>query len=212
MYPDLRSATVRPEKIKEDALKCRGTVYYKLAEHERRPSERIRLAALARHDQGEWSRVAHEKLPRGSRWRVRLTPELDTGLRMVALMAALALTAVLWVLHGTNQMIWTTTMVVSLPPLFIAVILLTALLPQLQSLKLAGLQAQTSPFRLARQARLGPLTAYAGREPAKNFWAFVKLQRYTCIQSPGRVCPMGTSRQCPVLPEIRDSSRPNPMP
>ena len=68
---------------------------------------------------------------------------LDTGLRMVALMAALALTAVLWVLHGTNQMIWTTAMVVSLTPLFIAVILLTALLPQLQSLKLAGLQAQT---------------------------------------------------------------------
>jgi tetratricopeptide (TPR) repeat protein len=143
MYPDPRSATVRPEKIKEDALKCRGTVYYKLAEHERRPSERIRLAALARHDHGERSRVAPEKLPRGSRWRVRLTPELDTGLRMVALMAALALTAVLWVLHGTNQMIWTTAMVVSLTPLFIAVILLTALLPQLQSLKLAGLQAQT---------------------------------------------------------------------
>jgi len=143
MYPDPRSATVRPEKIKEDALKCRGTVYYKLAEHERRPSERIRLAALARHDQGERSRVAQEKIPRGSRWRVRLTPELDTGLRMVALMAALVLTAVLWVLHGRNQMIWTTAMVMSLTPLFIAVILLAALLPQLQSLKLAGLQAQT---------------------------------------------------------------------
>jgi hypothetical protein len=57
--------------------------------------------------------------------------------------AALALTAVLWVLHGTNQMIWTTAMVVSLTPLFIAVILLTAQLPQLHSLKLAGLQAQT---------------------------------------------------------------------
>jgi tetratricopeptide (TPR) repeat protein len=143
MHPDPRSATVRPEKIKKDALKCRGTVYYKLAEHERRPSERIRLAALARHDQGEQSRVAREKLPRGARWRVRLTPQLDTGLRMVVLMAALVLIAVLWVLHGSNQMIWTTAMVVSLTPLFIAVILLTALLPQLQSLKLAGLQAQT---------------------------------------------------------------------
>jgi hypothetical protein len=72
--------------------------------------------------------------------------------------------------------------------------------------------ALAAVFRLARQARLGPLTAYAGRRPAKNLWAFVKLQPYTCIQSPGRVCPMGTSRQCPVLPEIRDSSRPNPMP
>jgi tetratricopeptide (TPR) repeat protein len=143
MHPDPRSTTIRPEKIKEDALKCRGTVYYKLAEHERRPSERIRLAALARQDQGEQSRVAQEKIPRRSRWRVRLAPELDTGLRMVALMAALALTTVLWVLHGRNQMIWTTAMVVSLTPLFIAVILLTALLPQLQSLKLAGLQAQT---------------------------------------------------------------------
>ena len=143
MHPDPRSATVRPEKIKADALKCRGTVYYKLAEHERRPSERIRFAALARHDQGEQSRVAKEKIPRRSRWRARLAPELDTGLRMLALMAALALTAVLWVLHGRNQMVWTTSMVVSLTPLFIAVILLTALLPQLQSLKLAGLQAQT---------------------------------------------------------------------
>jgi tetratricopeptide (TPR) repeat protein len=143
MYPDPRSATIRPEKIKEDALKCRGTVYYKLAEHERRPSERIRLAALARHDQGQQSRVAQEKIPHGSRWRARLAPELDTGLRMVALMAALTLTAALWVLHGRNQLIWTTAMVVSLTPLFIAVILLTALLPQLQSLKLAGLQAQT---------------------------------------------------------------------
>jgi tetratricopeptide (TPR) repeat protein len=142
-YPDPVSATVRPEKIKKDALKCRGTVYYKLAEHERRPSERIRFAALARHDQGEQSRMAKEKIPPGSRWRARLTPGLDTGLRVVALMAALTLTAALWVLHGRNQMIWTATMVVSLTPLFIAVILLTALLPQLQSLKLAGLQAQT---------------------------------------------------------------------
>jgi len=72
--------------------------------------------------------------------------------------------------------------------------------------------ALVAVFRLARQDRLGPPAAYAGRRPAKNLWAFVKLQPYTCIQSPGRVCPMGTSRQCPVLPEIRDSSRPNPMP
>jgi len=143
VHPDPRSATIRPEKIREDALRCRGTVYYKLAEHERRPSERIRLAALARHDQGQQSRVAQEKIPRGSRWRVRLATQLDTGLRMIALMVALALTAALWTLHESNQMIWTTAMVVSLTPLFIAVILLTTLLPQLQSLKLAGLQAQT---------------------------------------------------------------------
>jgi tetratricopeptide (TPR) repeat protein len=141
--PDPKSATVRPEKIREDALKCRGTAYYKLAEHERRPGERIRFAALARHDQGEQSRVAKEKIPPGSRWRARLTPGLDTGLRVIVLLAGLTLTAALWVLHGTNQTVWTTTMVVSLTPLFIAVILLTALLPQLQSLKLAGLQAQT---------------------------------------------------------------------
>jgi hypothetical protein len=62
---------------------------------------------------------------------------------MVGLAAALTLTAVLWVLHGGNQAVWTTAMVVSLTPLFIAVILLTTLLPQLQSLKLAGLQAET---------------------------------------------------------------------
>ena len=47
-----------------------------------------------------------------------------------------------------------------------------------------------------------PLTAY--RSMAMNVWAGVPLQPYSCIQSPGRVCPMGTSRQCPVLPEIRD--------
>jgi tetratricopeptide (TPR) repeat protein len=143
VHPDPGSATVRPEKIKQDALKCRGTAYYKLAEHERRPGERSRFAALARHDQGEQSRAANEKIPRGSRWTAHFLPEFDTGLRMIALMAALTLTAVLWVLHGRNQAVWTTAMVVSLTPLFIAVILLTTLLPQLQSLKLAGLQAET---------------------------------------------------------------------
>ena len=143
VHPDPGSATVRPEKIKQDALKCRGTAYYKLAEHERRPGERIRFAALARHDQGEQSRTAKEKVPWGSRWLAHLAPGFDTGLRMVGLTAGLALTAVLWVLHGKNQAVWTTAMVVSLTPLFIAVILLTTLLPQLQSLKLAGLQAET---------------------------------------------------------------------
>ena len=143
VHPDPGSATVRPEKIKQDALRCRGTAYYKLAEHERRPGERIRFAALARHDQGEQSRAAKEKVPRGSRWLAHLAPAFDTGLRMVGLTAGLALTAVLWVLHGRNQAVWTTAMVVSLTPLFIAVILLTTLLPQLQSLKLAGLQAET---------------------------------------------------------------------
>jgi tetratricopeptide (TPR) repeat protein len=143
VHPDPSSAAVSPEKIKQDALKCRGTAYYKLAEHERRPGERIRFAALARHDQGEQIRASKEKVPRGSRWLTHLAPEFETGLRMVSLTAALALTAALWVLHGRNQAVWTTAMVVSLTPLFIAVILLTTLLPQLQSLKLAGLQAET---------------------------------------------------------------------
>jgi hypothetical protein len=62
---------------------------------------------------------------------------------MLVLAAGLALTAMLWVLHEGNQAVWTGTMVMSLTPLFLGVVLLAALLPQLQSLKLAGLQAQT---------------------------------------------------------------------
>ena len=68
---------------------------------------------------------------------------LDTGLRLVALVAALAFIIVLWVLHSSDQRIWTTATVLSLTPLFVAVALLAALLPQLKSLKLAGLEAQT---------------------------------------------------------------------
>lgn len=142
VHPDPRSATVHPETVAQDALKCRGTAYYKLAEHERRPGERSRLAYLARRDQGDQARVAKEKAPRRSRWRPRRL-QLDTGLRMLVLAAGLALTAVLWVLHEGNQAAWTDTMVMSLTPLFLGVVLLAALLPQLQSLKLAGLQAQT---------------------------------------------------------------------
>jgi tetratricopeptide (TPR) repeat protein len=142
-HPDLASATANPEQIKLDALKCRGTAYYKLAEHERNPGERARLAALARHDQRKQRRNPKEKAPRGSRWPVFLTAGLDTGLRVVVLLAALAFTIVLWVLHSRNQTAWTTTMVVSLTPLLLAIVLLTALLPQLQTLKLAGLEAQT---------------------------------------------------------------------
>jgi hypothetical protein len=59
------------------------------------------------------------------------------------MLAALAFTIVLWFLHIGNQEVWTTTMVVSLTPLLLAIVLLTALLPQLQILKLAGLEAQT---------------------------------------------------------------------
>jgi hypothetical protein len=59
------------------------------------------------------------------------------------MLAALAFTIVLWFLHNGNQDVWTTTMVVSLTPLLLAIVLLTALLPHLQTLKLAGLEAQT---------------------------------------------------------------------
>ncbi len=87
--------------------------------------------------------AAKSKVPPGARWLARLTAGFDTGLRMITLIVALTLTVVLWVLHGSNQGVWTTTMVMSLTPLFFAVVLLTALLPQLQSLKLAGLEAHT---------------------------------------------------------------------
>ena len=142
-HPDRASATGNPAQIRLDALKCRGTAYYKLAEHERNPRERARLAALARHDQRKQQRILKEKAPRGSHWPVFLAAGLDTGLRVVVLMAALTFTIVLWVLHSRNQTAWTTTMVVSLTPLLLAIVLLTALLPQLQTLKLAGLEAQT---------------------------------------------------------------------
>jgi tetratricopeptide (TPR) repeat protein len=140
--PDQGSAAVRPQKIKDEALKCRGTAYYKLAENERNPRDRILFARLARHDQGERN-IAKGKVPPGARLLARLAAGLDTGLRMLSLIAALTLIVVLWVLHANDPTAWTTPMVMSLTPLFIAVVLLTALLPQLQSLKLAGLEAQT---------------------------------------------------------------------
>src|SRR5512146_2216392 len=39
-----------------------------------------------------------------------------------------------------------------------------------------------------------------------NVWAGDWLQSNSCIQRPGSTCPPGTSRQCPVVPEIRDST------
>jgi tetratricopeptide (TPR) repeat protein len=140
---DPPSATASPAQIKRDALKCRGTAYYKLAEHERNPADRIRLAALARSDQGNLERIGKRKAPRRSGWSFYMAFGLDTGLRIAALVAAFAFTIVLWTLHSSNQRVWTTAMVLSLTPLFVAVALLAALLPQLKSLKLAGLEAQT---------------------------------------------------------------------
>ena len=52
-----------PEQIMLDALRCRGTAYYKLAEHERNPGERTRLAALAGHDQRKQRRIPRRRLP-----------------------------------------------------------------------------------------------------------------------------------------------------
>jgi len=142
-HPDPPSAAVDPEQIKLEALKCRGTAYLKLAEHERNPSERLRLAALARRDQGKYRRTSSERVPRGSRLAAFFATGFDTGLRGATMLAALAFTIVLWFLHNGNQEVWTTTMVVSLTPLLLAIVLLTALLPHLQTLKLAGLEAQT---------------------------------------------------------------------
>jgi tetratricopeptide (TPR) repeat protein len=140
---DPASATAEPKQIRQEALKCRGTAYLKLAEHERNPGERARLAAMARRDQGKYRESVSGKVPLVSRVTAFFAAGFDTGLRAATLLAALAFTIVLWVLHNGNQEVWTTPMVLSLTPLLLAIILLTALLPQLQSLKLAGLEAQT---------------------------------------------------------------------
>lgn len=142
-HPDRASATADPEKIQLDALKCRGTAYYKLAEHERNPGERARLVALARFDQRKRQRIFKEKAPRGSRLPAFLTTELDTVLRVVVLLAAFAFTIVLWILHSGNQKEWTGSMVELLTPLLLGIVLLAALLPNLSTLKIAGLEAQT---------------------------------------------------------------------
>ena len=140
---DPASATAEPEQIRQEALKCRGTAYLKLAEHERNPAERARLAAMARRDQGKYRETVSGKVPLVSRLTAFFAAGFDTGLRAATLLAALAFTIVLWVLHNGNQEVWTTPMVLSLTPLLLAIVLLTALLPQLQTLKLAGLEAQT---------------------------------------------------------------------
>jgi tetratricopeptide (TPR) repeat protein len=142
-HPDPASAAVEPDKLKREALKCRGTAYLKLAEHERNPSERIRLAALARRDQGKYRKTGKGEVPPGSRLAAIIAAGFDTGLRAATLLAALAFTVILWLLHNGNQEVWTTPMVLSLTPLLLAIAVLAALLPQLQTLKLAGLEAQT---------------------------------------------------------------------
>jgi tetratricopeptide (TPR) repeat protein len=141
-HPDPRPVGGHPEKIRDEALKCRGTAYYKLAEHARNPRDKSYYAAAARHDQREGD-IARGKVPRGARMLARLAAGLDVEFRTFTLAVALTFTAALWALHANNQSVWTTPMVMSLTPLFIAAVLLTALLPQLQSLKLAGLEAQT---------------------------------------------------------------------
>src|SRR3954452_9204576 len=51
------------------------------------------------------------------------------------------------------------------------------------------------------------ISVYGSRTWAMmNFWAAVPLQPHSCVQRPARNCPPGMSRQCPVVPEIRDSS------
>jgi hypothetical protein len=140
---DPASALTDPGQIRREALQCRGTAYFKLAEYERNPGERTRLAALARRDQGRYRRTSNEPVPQGSRLAAFFATGFDTGLRMSILLATITLTIALWVLHNGNQEVWTTTMVMSLTPLLLAIIVLTALLPQLQTFRLAGLEAQT---------------------------------------------------------------------
>jgi tetratricopeptide (TPR) repeat protein len=164
--PDPVPGTAKPIEIKQEALKCRGTAYLKLAEHERNPGERSRLAELARRDQGMYRETVGEPLPRVSRLAAFLAAEFDNGLRTGTLFAALAFTIVLWVLHNGNQDVWTTPIVLSLTPLLLAIVLLTALLPQLQSLKLAGLEAQTRekpdvPLPTSPQVALPCVTVFA---------------------------------------------------
>ena len=163
---DPASATAEPKQIRQEALKCRGTAYLKLAEHERNPGERARLAAMARRDQGKYRKTVSGKVPLVARLTAFFAAGFDTGLRAGTLLAALAFTIVLWVLHNGNQEVWTTAMVLSLTPLLLAIVLLTALLPQLQSLKLAGLEAQTReppkvPLQTSPSVALPCVTVFA---------------------------------------------------
>jgi tetratricopeptide (TPR) repeat protein len=143
--PDPASPDVDPTAIRNEAMSCRGTAYYKLAEREHNPSERIRLAALARRDQQQARRAWQGEPSTSTRSRMRLASGLgnDAVQRLLVFLTAGTLLVALWYLHGADKAAWTTTMVMSLTPIFLAAALLAALLPSLQTLRLAGLEAQT---------------------------------------------------------------------
>jgi tetratricopeptide (TPR) repeat protein len=211
-HPDPPSAAVDPEQIKLEALKCRGTAYLKLAEHERNPSERIRLAALARRDQGKYRRTTNERVPRGSRLAAFFATGFDTGLRGATMLAALAFTIVLWFLHNGNQEVWTTTMVVSLTPLLLAIVLLTALLPHLQTLKLAGLEAQTRekpeiPLPTSPSVALPQVTEFAAAAH-ENFLDAVDVSDLVGTYSTAQ--RQLDQRPVDQRPQQRDSRPPSP--
>ena len=139
--PDARGA--EPATIQEGAIACRGTAYLKLAERERNPRERIRFAELARKDQKQGPPGWQGKPSTGTRLLMRLAFGLDATMRLLVFLTSVALLVALGVLHETDATRWNTTMVVSLTPLLLGVAVLAALLPSLQTLRLAGLQAQT---------------------------------------------------------------------
>ena len=136
----------------------------------------------------------------------------DTGLRGATMLAALAFTIVLWFLHNGNQEVWTTTMVVSLTPLLLAIVLLTALLPHLQTLKLAGLEAQTRenpeiPLPTSPSVALPQVTEFAAAAH-ENFLDAVDVSDLVGTYSTAQ--RQLDQRPVDQRPQQRDSRSPSP--
>jgi tetratricopeptide (TPR) repeat protein len=189
-----------PTAIQEGALSCRGTAYYKLAERERNPGERLRLAELARKDQHQRRQGWQDKPSSGIRWLMRLAFRLDNVLRLLVFLASGALLAVLWTLHAIDATEWNTTMVVSLTPLLLAVAVLAALLPSLQTLRLAGLEAETRERAADVLPTSGPVTLPQATEFAaatiENFIEFVNIDDlYSSAASPRAATEISSIRK-----------------
>jgi tetratricopeptide (TPR) repeat protein len=211
---DAMPAGVDPTAIQEGALSCRGTAYYKLAERERNPGERLRLADLARKDQHQRRSGWQDKPSSGIRWLMRLAFRLDNVLRLLVFLASGALLAVLWTLHATDATDWNTAMVVSLTPLLLAVAVLAALLPSLQTLRLAGLEAQTRERAADVLPTSGPVTLPQATEFAaatiENFIEFVNIDDlYSSAVSPRASSSAASPRAATEISRIRKIRAPS---
>jgi len=175
-----QALTQKQGKAERDrALRLRGIALMRLGALERAPSERARLISLAQKCLRKAPRPGQGHAPFG-RFFLSTGSVLDWLLRFVVSALGVVLIAILWFKHDQDPEKWTMTAVLTLTPVLLATSVLAALLPALQTFKLAGLEAQTKerapePLPRVEVVKLPEITTFA-MTAFENFYGVINVE------------------------------------